>query len=70
MAKKNKLKEVTTRIGTALGKADKEAHRRARQIAAAGKVTKAELEEIAKHVEGLKKQLAKTTQKLKKVLSS
>lgn len=70
MAKKDKLTEVSVKIGKALGRADKQAHRRARQIAEAGKVTKEELQEISKQVEALKKQLAKTTQRLKKVLSA
>lgn len=70
MARKDKLTQVSVRIGKALGKADKQAHLRARQIAEAGKVTKEELQEISKQVEALKKQLAKTTQRLKKVLSS
>jgi len=70
MAKKDKLKEVSVKIGTALGKADKQAHLRARQFAEAGKVTKEELQDISKQVDALKKQLAKTTQRLKKVLSS
>jgi seryl-tRNA synthetase len=70
MAKKDKLTEVSRRIGTALGKADKQAHLHARKLSEASKVTKEELEEISKHVEALKKQLAKTTQRLKKVLAS
>ena len=70
MARKNKLTEVSVRIGKALGSADKKAHRRARQIAKAGKVAREELQEISKQVDALKKQLAKTTQRLKKVLSS
>lgn len=70
MAKENRMKEVSVKIGRALGKADKQAHIQARKLSAAGKVTKEELEEIAKHVEALKKQLAKTTKRLKNVLSS
>ena len=70
MAKRNKLREVSRRIGSALGKADKRAHQQARKLSEAGKVTKEELEEISKHVEALKKQLAKTTQRLRKVLAS
>lgn len=70
MAKKDKLTQVSVRIGKALGKAEKQAHRRARQIAEAGKVTKEELQEISKQVEALKKQLVKTTGRLKKVLST
>jgi len=70
MAKPDRIKQVSVKIGKALGKAEKQAHVQARKLSAAGKVTKEELEEIAKHVEALKKQLAKTTQRLKKVLSS
>ena len=70
MAKPDRIKQVSVKIGKALGKAEKQAHAHARKLSAAGKVTKEELEEIAKRVEALKKQLAKTTQRLKKVLSS
>jgi hypothetical protein len=67
--KKDKLTEVSEKIGSALGRADKQAHLRARKLAAASQVTKKELETISKHVEALKKQLAKSTTKLKKALS-
>ena len=70
MAKKGKLTEVSVKIGKALGKAEKQAHRRARQLSEAGKVTKEEFHDISKQVEALKKQLVKTTTRLKKVLSS
>jgi hypothetical protein len=43
MAKKDKLTEVSERIGKALGKADKKAHLHARKLAEAHKVTKEEL---------------------------
>ena len=69
MAKKDRLTEVSVKIGSALGKADKEAKRRARQVAEASAVAREELQEIAKHVEALKKQLAKTSGRLKKALS-
>jgi chaperonin cofactor prefoldin len=70
MVKKDKLTEVSRKIGTALGKADKQAHVHARKLAAAGKITKKELQDISKQVEALKKQLAKSTDRLKKALSS
>jgi len=70
MAKKDRLTEVSEKIGAALGKADKKAHAQARKLAAASQVTKEELQEISKQVEALKKQLAKTTDRLKKVLTS
>ena len=69
MAKKDRLTDVSVRIGSALGKADKEARRRAKQVADASAVAKEELQEIATQVEALKKQLAKTTVRLKKALS-
>jgi hypothetical protein len=70
MAKKDKLTEVSRKIGAALGKADKQAHVRARKLAAASKITKQELQDISKQVDALKKQLAKSTDRLKKALSS
>lgn len=70
MTKKDRLTEVSVNIGKALGKADKQAHLHARKLSAASKVTKEELQEISKQVDALKKQLAKTTQRLKKVLST
>jgi hypothetical protein len=62
---KDRLKNVSVKIGTALGKADKKAH----QVAQAGTMAKEELQEIAKQVDALKKQLQKTTKRLKKALS-
>lgn len=69
MAKKDRLAEVSKKIGTALGKADKQARARAKKVAHAGVVAKEELHDIAKQVEALKLQLAKTTKRLKKALS-
>lgn len=69
MAKKDKFTQVSRKIGMALGKADKQAHLHARRLAAASQVTKQELQEISKHVEALKKQLAKSTERLKKALN-
>ena len=64
MAKKDRLTDVSVKIGTVLGKADK----RARKFLVAGDIAKEELQEISKQVEQLKKQLAKTTERLKKAL--
>jgi len=69
MAKKDRLTEVSVKIGKALGKADRQAKMRARQLSKASAIAKEELEEISKHVEALKKELAKTTVRLKKALS-
>lgn len=70
MAKNDRLTLVSAKIGAALGKADKQARLRARKVADASVVAKEELQEISKQVEALKQQLAKTTQRLKKALSS
>lgn len=70
MAKKDRLTDVSVKIGSALGKADKEARKRAKQVAEASVIAKQELQGIAKQVEALKKQLAKTTERLKKALSA
>lgn len=64
MARKDRLTRVAVGIGTAMGKADRKAH----QVAAAGLVAKQELEDIAKQVEALKRQLQKTTKRLKAAL--
>jgi ribonuclease HII len=64
MARKSKLRQVAVKIGTAMGKADRSAHK----VAQAGLVAKAELDDISKQVEALKRQLLKTTKRLRKVL--
>jgi predicted nucleic acid-binding Zn-ribbon protein len=65
MAKKNRLKQVAARIGAAVGRADRKAH----QVAKAGVLAKKELQDISKQVDALKRQLLKTTKRLKKALS-
>lgn len=71
MAKqKDRLTEVSVKIGTALGKADKQARLKARKVAEASSIAKEELREISKQVEELKKQLVKTSKRLQKALSS
>lgn len=62
---KDKLTRVAVGIGTALGKADRKAHK----VAQAGMAAKEELEELAKQVVALKRQLEKTTKRLKRALS-
>jgi hypothetical protein len=64
MAKNSKLTKAAVRIGTAMGRADRTAHK----VAKAGVVAKEELEAIAMQVEALKKQLLKTTKRLKQAL--
>jgi hypothetical protein len=61
MAKKGKLSEVGAEIGSTLGKADRRAHKLAADA-------REELLAITKQVDELKKQLAKSTKRLKKSL--
>lgn len=64
MAKKSKLTQVAVRIGGALGKADRKAHK----VVAAKALAKKELQDIARQIEGLKRQLERTTKHLKHAL--
>ena len=65
MAKKSKLTQVAVKIGTAMGKAD----RGVQKVARAGSLAKKELDDIAKQVDALKRQLRKTAKRLKRALS-
>lgn len=65
MARKSKLTRVAARIGAAVGRADRTAHK----VAKAGVLAKRELEDISKQVEALKRQLLKTTKRLKRALT-
>ena len=65
MAKKSRLTRVAVSIGTAMGKAD----RRVQKVARAGTLAKKELDDIAKQVDALKRQLQKTAKRLKRALS-
>ena len=65
MAKKSKLTQVAASIGGAFGKADRKAHK----VVEAGALAKEELLEIAKQVGALKRQLAKTSKRLRHALS-
>jgi seryl-tRNA synthetase len=64
MARRSKLTRVAAKIGSAIGRADRKAHK----FVAAGLVAKEELEDISKQVEMLKRQLQKTTRRLKHAL--
>ena len=64
MAKKSKLKAAAVTIGTAAGKVDATAHKAAK----AAHVAKQELIELGKQVDLLKKQLKKSTDRLKSAL--
>jgi polyhydroxyalkanoate synthesis regulator phasin len=65
MAKKSRLTQVAVKIGSAMGRADRKAH----QVAAAGVVAKKELQAISNQVDALKRQLQKTTKRLRRALS-
>ncbi len=65
MAKRNRLTRAAVKIGAAMGKADRTAHK----VAKAGVLAKSELEDISKQIDALKRQLLKTTKRLKKALS-
>jgi predicted nucleic acid-binding Zn-ribbon protein len=62
---KDRLKYAAKKIGAAIGKADRTAHK----VAKAGVLAKSELDDISKQVAALKKQLTKTAKKLKKALA-
>jgi len=64
MAKKNQLTKVAEKIGGAIGKADRKAHK----VVEAGSLAKEELQAISKQVAALKRQLEKTTKRLKHAL--
>lgn len=65
MARKNRLTRVAVKIGSAMGRADRKAH----QIAKAGALAKKELVDISRQVDALKRQLQKSTKRLKRALS-
>ena len=65
MAKNNRLTKTAMKIGAAMGKADRTAHK----VARAGVLAKSELEDISKQIDALKRQLLKTTKRLKKALT-
>jgi len=62
---KNQLKQAARKIGAAMGKAD----RTARKVAKAGLVAREELVQLSKQVDSLKRQLQKTTKRLRSALS-
>ena len=68
MARNHKLKNAAVKIGTVVGKVDGKAHKSAQKAVRAVKVAKAELNELVKQVEALKKQLAKSSKRLQHAL--
>jgi hypothetical protein len=68
MATKDKLRNAAVTIGTAMGKAEGKAHRALTKAAKAAHVARLELVHLSKQVDELKKQLNKSTKRLKKAL--
>jgi hypothetical protein len=66
---RNQFKRAAKKIGAAIGKADRTAHRTAQKVARAGIVAREELVQLSKQVESLKRQLQKTTKRLKNALT-
>jgi hypothetical protein len=69
MAKNNKLRDAAVRIGSVVGKADGTAHKAVYKAAKAAHVARLELVELSKQVDSLKKQLKKSTKRLKSALT-
>ena len=69
MAKNSKLRNAAVTIGSAVGKADGKAHKAVYKAAKAAHVAKLELIELSKQVDSLKKQLKKSTKRLKSALA-
>jgi ribonuclease HII len=65
MAKNAKLNRIARRIGSAVGTADATAHK----VAKASVVAKKELEDIAAQLESLKRQLQRTSKRIKKAMA-
>jgi hypothetical protein len=65
MAKKDRLTEAGVKVGTMLGRANRKAYK----IVEARGIAKKELQALAKQVEELRRQLVKTTKRLKKAIS-
>ena len=65
MAKKNRLRDAAVKIGSAVGKVDGRAHKAALQ---AGLVARQEFNDLTKHIKALKKQLERSTKRLKSAL--
>jgi seryl-tRNA synthetase len=62
---KSQFKSAAKKIGAAIGRADRTAHK----VAKAGVVAREELIQLSKQVELLKRQLQKTTKRLKNALT-
>ena len=68
MATKNKLRNAAVTIGSAVGRADATAHKAVYKAAKAAHIARLELIELSKQVDSLKRQLKKSTKRLKSAL--
>ena len=68
MAKKNRLSDAAVKIGSVVGKVDGKAHKAALKAARAAHVAREELVDLAKQVDALKRQLRKSTKRLRSAL--
>jgi hypothetical protein len=68
MAKKTNLTDAAVKIGSAVGKAEGTARKKADQAARVARVARQELIELSKQVDALKKQLKKSTKTLQSAL--
>jgi hypothetical protein len=64
MARSNRLKRAAVRIGKAVGRADRTAHK----VAKAAKVATEEISELKKKVESLSRDLKKSGDRLRRAL--
>jgi AraC-like DNA-binding protein len=64
MATKNRLEGTAVKIGRAVGKADRTAHK----LAKAAQIAKEELLQLTKQMEALRQQLKKSSEHLKRAL--
>jgi multidrug resistance efflux pump len=65
MAKKNGLRDTAVKVGAAVGKIDGRAHKAALRAA---RVARQEFSDLTKQLEALKRQLEKSTKRLKNAL--
>ena len=68
MVKKNELRGAAVRISSVIGTVDSAAHKAALRAAGAAHVARQELIALGKQVDALKRQLEKSTQRLKSAL--
>ena len=68
MTTNHKLRNAAVKIGSVVGRADGTAHKAVAKATKATQVARHELNELSKQVNALKKQLDKSTERLKSAL--